>query len=626
MKTSRGNNMFRKKGLIYAGIILAIIIIFDVFFLNSLVKAALIWQGKSLFMAKVSIASVKIDLLKSKTTIKGLVVADRNKEFKNLFETSEITADFMFLPLLEKKFIIDNVSVINLAVGTDRKDSGFLAPADAKKIEKEKKDAKNSFAAKLLDKAADKASKEIQKMPVAKLSDLKDVKNLDYKKYINKETLESYKAADYAAKNVTAAKTAAEASIKAVDADAKLKAVQESIKKVKETKIAGVQDLAKGQQALAELDNIKKTADELTNSVNKAKDDVKAVADVTKASYDAINEGKENDIKKVMSAVNINILDAKSVEKALIGPVWYDKVTRILQYIDMANKYIPVMKKKDKKATVVKRGVGREVIFSYDARYPGFWIKKMVLSVDGKNNTAGYFMRGEIDDIAIEQGITGKPLKVSLQLDNPSQTISVKASIYHVEERDDSIVVEVANLPASAAGLNKVDFGGITIPKAKTAYMIKVRSTDAALTVNGEIREKDVEFASADKNNLTYQVLSNIDAFQIDIMMRGAEKDSSISVTSDIGERLKKAVDKIYGKKVAEAKAAVNKAIEQAIKDKMKEVTKLADGAKAEADKQIKGITDKISANNKDIDKAKSDITKKIAGGGTNNLLKGLFK
>jgi uncharacterized protein (TIGR03545 family) len=617
--------MFRKKGLIYAGVILAVVVIFEVFFMNMLVKMAIVGTGKMIFGAKVDVKSVSIDVFKSKLDIRGLVVADKSKEYKNLFEVSDIDIDIMVLPLLEKKFIVDDISVVDLVLGTDRTTSGFLPVREVKKAEKKKADSTPNFASKLMDSAKDKAKDEIKQIPASKLADLKDMKNIDYKQYVKKENLESYKAAQTAKENINTAKAKADASIKSVDADAKIKAARESLNKVKETKISGVADIAKGQQALTELDNIKKSTDELLKSVNNAKEDSQALITVSKSSVDSINAAKDKDVQDVMSKVNINVLDSKNVEKSLIGPVWYDRISKMLQFADMANKYIPVSKKKAKKQRVVARGAGREIVFLEGTRYPSFWIKKTSLSTSGSGKSQ-YAMKGEIDDIAIEQSVIGKPLTFTLSLDNPSQTIKLNGSINHMDGRNDSITAEVSNLPASAAGLDKVDFGNIKIKSANTAYEMDLKSTEEALELNGKIKEKNVEFTSPDANNIAFQALSGLDAFNVNIAMKNSDKNSDISVTSDIADRLKKALDKIYGKKISEAKASAKKAVEDAVKDEVKSVTGLGDSASADSNKQVKGLNDKVAGLQSEVDKAKNDITAKMAGGSKSNVLKGLFK
>jgi uncharacterized protein (TIGR03545 family) len=617
--------MFRKKGLIYTGVAAVLLVIFDVFFLNMAVKLAVVEAGKRAFMAKVDVKGVSVDVFKSKITIKGLTVADRNREFKNLFETSEITADFMFLPLLEKKVVIDNISVIDLALATDRTVSGFLPAGETAKIAKEKKNSENSFASKLLGQAGDKAKAEINKMPVSKLADLKDIKKMDYKKYINKENLKTYKAAKDAQEKIAAAKTQAENSIKAVDAGTKIKAAQDSLKKIRETKISGIQDAQKGQQALADLDTLKKSTDGLVKSAGKAKDDSQALADVSKQAMEAVKDAKEQDVRDIMSKMDVNILDAGAVEKAIIGPVWYGNVSKLLQSVEMANKYIPVTKKKKDTAAIEERGAGREVVFISGARYPTFWIKKVLFSTTG-GGSAKYYMKGEMDDIALEQAVIGKPLTFSLSLVNPSETIMITGKIDHIDGRDDSISAAVSGLPAAASGLDKVDFGGISIKSAKTGYKMDVKSTDDGITLAGNIGEKEVDFSGEDAGNLTYQVLKGVDSFNINIAMKGTAGSSGMSVTSDIGDKLKRAIDKIYGKKVTEAKEAVRKAVEDSAKDELKSAANYSDSANSGVSKELKGVTDRVSVVQSDIDKTKNDIVKKMAGGGKNSLLKGLFK
>src|ERR1017187_7033141 len=226
-----------------------------------IVKSSLMGSGSKMAKARVEIGSLHVDVLKSKITIKGLAVADKTREFKNLFSLDEAVVDYMFMPLLEKKYIIDNITVVNLAAGTDRKTSGFLKPAEIKKIEKDEADYKTSLLRRAQASVEKSAGNEIKKMPVSKVTDIKDIKKLDLKTLFKKEDLASYKAVTAAEAGIRDEKIKADAALKAADLDKKISETKESVNKIKTVKVSSVADIPAAQAALKELDKIKNNSD-----------------------------------------------------------------------------------------------------------------------------------------------------------------------------------------------------------------------------------------------------------------------------------------------------------------------------------------------------------------------------
>lgn len=625
MTVTRGNSMFRKNGVIAALVIGVLAVVFNIFFLDGIVKSTLIKSGTKMARARVEIAYLHVDLLKSKITVKGLSVADKSREFKNLFSADEAVIDYMLLPLLEKKYIIDNVSVINLAAGSERKTSGFLKADEVKKMDKEEADYKNSFIGRARSGLEKKAGGELKKMPVAKLAEIKDIKKVDFKNLVKKEDLASYKAIKTAQERVKEEKVKVEQAIKAADVDAAVRETKESVKKIREVKVASFEDIPAAKAALTELDKIKNTTEKTVKDVEKAKKQAEAFYEYSKAAYKEIDAAREKDYQAVLAKADINMLSADGIEKALIGDVWYDRVQKVMYYMSLAEKYIPKKKKKEKNSIYVKkRGTGREVVYSSQGRYPGFWIKKVVLSVKGADKGSSYYMKGEILDIAAEQDVTGKPLVAALQLDNPSQSIFIKAAVDHLDAINDILEISVKNLPASFIGLDKADFGSSKIEKAKVALEAIARNTDDYFMIKGSIGISDMQVSSADKQDIVYLAIKGIKDLKVSFTARQAAS-FSMEVTSNAYDQIKKSLASIYGSKIEKAKQDAKKAVEDAIKGELQGL-KGADSGSGSVESQIKDLNSKNGQINTEIDKAKAELNKKITSAAGGNLLKGLIK
>ncbi len=126
---------------ITAGFLAALFIVV-VTFKDIIVKKGITSAMQEIFQAKTDIAYVHIEFLNSKLQIKNLQQANPDEEMKNLFQIGEITLDFNLTELLKGKVDIQNVTVAEILVNTDRTKSGKLIKKEKKSKDKEAKEPK----------------------------------------------------------------------------------------------------------------------------------------------------------------------------------------------------------------------------------------------------------------------------------------------------------------------------------------------------------------------------------------------------------------------------------------------------------------------------------------------------
>jgi len=103
--------IFRFSFIVPAVIIIALIFAFFVLLFDGYLKKGLIAAGETAFGAKVEIASVKTSFKNFSVRISGIKIGDKDAEFKNLADIDAVSFNARFIPLLSKKFIIDEMSV-----------------------------------------------------------------------------------------------------------------------------------------------------------------------------------------------------------------------------------------------------------------------------------------------------------------------------------------------------------------------------------------------------------------------------------------------------------------------------------------------------------------------------------
>ena len=142
-------------------VITVLIVFFSIFFLDNVLKSAVITGGEMAFGAKVEVLSLKTTFKNLSIDIKGLKAANKDSVFTNLFEIDDIRFAVRPVPLLSMKLIVNEMSVEGVKWGTKRETSGALPPKKLAKYDKQqKKENKDSIFSKLSSKLAEKGKSE----------------------------------------------------------------------------------------------------------------------------------------------------------------------------------------------------------------------------------------------------------------------------------------------------------------------------------------------------------------------------------------------------------------------------------------------------------------------------------
>ncbi len=101
-------------------------IVFERFFLDSVLKNVIISVVQSSYGAKCDIDSVDIELYDGSLVIENFALADKASPMQNLFEFSRSSIDFDVTQVFLGRFVADELSVEGVALGTPRETSGEL--------------------------------------------------------------------------------------------------------------------------------------------------------------------------------------------------------------------------------------------------------------------------------------------------------------------------------------------------------------------------------------------------------------------------------------------------------------------------------------------------------------------
>lgn len=402
--------------------IVAIPVCFSMF-KNVIIKKALTVVCENIFEAKTDIEKVDFKFLDSSLKIKKVEIANKNDYMKNLVDIGSITIDFDLGQLLRKRFVADELSVLDVNTGTERTTSGELPPAKEKKIKKQKEKVEKEASESKLGKALS------DKKAVAADSLQKNITGLFNQ--FNPETLMQ----NYAAQLQTPAistqvqeqipQIVAKWQSKPAEVQKTVDELQKSVNEIMAFDFSSVQNNPlKIKEFIESLDATYKNIDKVKNDANGVLNSFNA--DIAEA--DGLRKTVQNAVTHDMNFANseinkiksLNVSDGTKLISGMFENVACDVLGKYYPYAQKGINYLLELKskqaskpktekvKKEKKKYTVKRAPGRDIFYRQD-KVPALWIKKMAGS--GPNFFA------QATDIASNQDIINKPAKIDFNMD-----------------------------------------------------------------------------------------------------------------------------------------------------------------------------------------------------------------
>ncbi len=343
-----GKNI-RAGRIIAVSAIAAVIIMFNVFFKDMLIERGAEKGLENIFKAKADITGLRLSLLKGRVSMDSLTIGDSEEEFRNIIETGYTAGDIRVSQLLKKKFVLEELSVTDIAFGTQRETSGFLSK---KKMEKDE------------DKRGDSAAES----PV-----LDDVVKERMPDFSSPAVAEQY--------NTTVSELNNKWKKRISDMENSKKELKKAYEQVSSTDISSIDDPAKTAKLISQASDLHKKIKETLASIKETKSDFDQ--DSRKILYmkNSLRESLDRDIKTVLA------MTGKGAPSNLIGGIAENflgkklgkQIPRLLSLIKRPEKNV---KKNHEPAPEFK---GRLIHFP-GSGYPHFLMENILISYNDEDN------------------------------------------------------------------------------------------------------------------------------------------------------------------------------------------------------------------------------------------------
>ncbi len=595
----------RWKFLLPALAIIFLITLFNILLLDILLKKSLVASGEMIFGAKVDVGSLKTKFRNLSVGISNLQVADKNDPWKNLFEISDIRFAVKPVPLLSKKFIIEEMSVEGIKTGTPRKTSGALAPKKVVQIEKKKK--KQGLTSELYGKLKKKAESEIASLPaLSKIKSYeKEIKEISIDKVVKFDELGSVKEMDALKESYSQKYSHYETKLSDLKLSPQLAAAESALQMARQIKIQDAKDIENAKQVINELNRSKQELEKSYLEIMQISDSISVDFGSEKNLLGRLNELKEKDYRAFADKLKLPPVSFGNISEAIFGRVWIERVNNVMYYIHLARKYMPARKKEEK--VVRKRLRGTDVIFPKKGTSPDFLIKKISLSgAFGQEEPLGFI--GEVTDITSEPVLLGRPMLVDIKGYKGKKKIEISAKLDHTQSTPyDSLNISYIGLESKSLGLPSSDYLP-SFEKSNSRISAKFVKDGDIIDCGLNLTMDEVS-ARAPEDDEVKEIVKNLwsgmDAINIDARVLGPSDNLKVSVNSNIEKIFSKRLKALFGEKIAEFHKKIRAEIVRLTNEKKNEVMKEFNSKKESVQKQY---IDKQKEVRSRIDESKAKV------------------
>ena len=624
-------------------------------FKNVIIKKAITVVCENIFEAKCDIEKVDFKLLDSSLKVRKIEIANKNDYMKNLVDIGSITIDFDLNQLLRKRFVADELSVLDVNSGTERKTSGELPPKKVKNIQKGKakaeKKASESGLGKLIAEKKATAASSLE-------SNITGLFN-----QLNPETLMQNFAAQLQTPAVSkqvqeqVPQIVTKWQAKPAEVQKTVDDLQKSVNDIVNFDFNSVQNNPlKIKEFIENLDSTYKNIDKVKNDANGVLKSFNA--DIAEA--DGLRKTVQNAVTHDMNFANseinkiksLNISDGTKLISGMFENVACDVLGKYYPYAVKGVNYLLDLKakqggkpkeekaqKEKKEKYTVKRAPGRDIFYRQD-KVPALWIKKMAGS--GPNFFA------QATDISSNQDIINKPAKIDFNMDLMGLKHTAKLVVdFRTDTKEPLIRADygLKNIPLLIPAEKFGEYPGVPSFDAKCAVdaVLKIFDDEGfELTGKGlltDLKIATVPFEPEYASKIYSNVMGRINTVRANITsgftMSGGLKmlldsDADVQVLNSLKKEMEAQLAGIKENLKAELTKKINEASGGAlgqfgsldeIKNKLTGSVNTANGyekqltqKRAEAEKQLKGKADEATK------KATEDAKKELG-----NQLKKLF-
>jgi len=397
--------MIRWKGLIPFAVIIGLIVLFNLLFLDRIIKGIVEDQASLAVGARVDIGDLRFGIFSLNVEIRDLQVTNPEQPMRNAVQVGSMAFDLAAAPLLKKKVVIERMSVTDLAFGTPRKTSGALPRKLQQKLETRKRPVD--------------IERKIEDCVLPDFSKLFDLKKGSAGELLAGVNLQSVAfIADYQ-KKLTSSKAVWEKRLAALPTK---ETIEKDVKALQGFKDQRPKDVTQLPAYLEKVNALQQKMKETTKILTDAQQEFQKEIGSLKSSLKEVEKLKAQDLKTVMGKMGIHIPSSMDLICVLLGKDVAQKVNWAVAWYRKLSTFMPPGKPKGEKEKPVEkpRLKGIDIRFPVTRGYPDFLLELAEFSflprkTLGPETLPFSRLAGQLRGLTTQPSLYNKPTTFSLE-------------------------------------------------------------------------------------------------------------------------------------------------------------------------------------------------------------------
>ena len=549
--------MIRWKGLIAFVVIIGLIILFNLLFLDRIIKGVIEDQASLAVGARVDIGDLNSRIFGLSLDIRDLQVTNPDHPMRNAVQVGAVAFDMAAGPLLRKKVVIERMKVADLAFDTPRKTSGALPRKLQEKIEARKKTA-----------ASVQVEKRIEDCGLPDFSKLTDLKKRSAEELLAGVNLQSASFLGDYQKKVATTKADWEKRLAGLPTK---QSIENDVKALQSLKDQRPRDVTQLQNYLEKVNTLQQKVNDTKKSLTEAQQQFQTEMGNLKTSLTDVEKLKDQDVKTVMGKLGIQIPSATDLICVLLGKDAARKVNSGIAWYRKLSTLIPPGKPKGEKEKPVSkpRLKGVDVQFPITRGYPDFLLELAEFSVRpggklGPDTLAFNKLAGQLRGLTTQPSLYGKPTTFNVEgslTGGVAKGVMISGQLDHrAEPVNDRIDLNIQELNLEQPGGSQTES-----PLRLASGNLNIKGSLGAKgdTLNGQVSidVRNPKVSVGPSAAVLSDLFKNMGAFDITLTIGGTLDQPSLAFSSSASKTLASGLENVVQTKLKGIQDDIKKTI-----------------------------------------------------------------
>jgi uncharacterized protein (TIGR03545 family) len=582
-------------------LVLAVIIGIPMLFADRVVRTGVERTGTHLVGARVDLREADVRFTDAGVALRGLAVTNPGSPMTNLLEAEEIRIDLRALPLLERKVILDTVSVLGMRFNTPRETSGAIddpSPTAG---------AARSVVTDWLDGV---------KVPPLELSTLTQSVNVEG---ISADSLATLREARHAIAYVDTARARLLADLQTLDPRPTIDSAEALAQRLQGASLRTL-GIGGARQAVADVRRTVTALTQLDDRLRGFEQDTRTNAGGLTARLAAIPAARTQDYAYARSLLRLPSLDIPSLGPQLFSEVMATQVAELLYWVQLAERYVPPGIQRQLRAGPDRvRARGTDVIFPVRSQLPDFLLAlaQLSMTIGGAGAAAGDY-EARLTGVTTQPALHGAPMTFSMARTGarvgPSDMRVAGMMDHRAAPVRDTVAARLRGI-----ALPTIAIGGVGARVLLGAGTSELRLDRQGGSLDGSWTwrapnvtwQRDTSAARAASPALRlvedalWRAVSRLDSVEIEARLSGPIDRPALGIRTNVAQAVGNALRDQLGDEIRRAEQQVRAKVDELVAERVAE-------ARVQADRVTSEVTDRIAAERARIAAQKTALETKL--------------